>query len=509
MGRLEWGPVRAERNIKWIETNCYIPDGKDVGKRVSLRGWQKKAIRKIYGSPTRLAIISFGRKNAKTTLASFLLLLHLAGPESRINSQLYSDAQSRDQAGILFALSAKIIRLSPELSPYIIIRDTAKQLFCQERGTLYKALSAEVSTSYGLSSVFVVHDELGQVKGPHSDLYEALETSCGAHEEPISVIISTQAPTDNDLLSILIDDAKAGHDPKVKLILYTADEGIDAFSEKAIKQANPAYGDFLNPVEVKNQAEMAKRMPSKESSYRNLILNQRVEAEDPFVSKQIWDNNASIPEDFEGQDVYGGLDLSSVNDLCSLELAHYRDEAWDINSTFWLPKEGLKEKSKSDRVPYDVWAKQGYLTAIPGRSVEYEYVAKYLKEVFDRCNVIAIAFDRWNMRHLIPWLKKAGFTDEEIEEKFINFGQGFQSMSPALRDLESLLLNDKIRHGNHPILTMCAANARVQTDPAGGRKFTKSKSSGRIDGMVALAMAAGSMPENPEEQYVTGTFTAL
>ena len=203
------------------------------------------------------------------------------------------------------------------------------------------------------------------------------------------------------------------------------------------------------------------------------------------------------------------MDLSSVNDLCALELAHYRHDAWDINSIFWLPKKGLREKSKADRVPYDVWAKQGHLETTPGPSIEYEYVAQRLREIFDRCNVIAIAFDRWNMRHLKPWLEKAGFTEEEIEEKFIKFGQGFQSMSPALRDLEGLLLQKKIRHGNHPVLTMCAANARVQTDPAGNRKFTKSKSSGRIDGMVALAMAAGSMPENPEEQYITGNFHAL
>ena len=107
------------------------------------------------------------------------------------------------------------------------------------------------------------------------------------------------------------------------------------------------------------------------------------------------------------------------------------------------------------------------------------------------------------MKHLTPWLKKAGFSDEELE-RFIPFGQGFQSMSPALRELESLLLNNKIRHGNHPILTMCANNARVQTDPAGGRKFTKAKSSGRIDGMVALAMAVGVMPEKTEtDQIVT------
>ena len=149
------------------------------------------------------------------------------------------------------------------------------------------------------------------------------------------------------------------------------------------------------------------------------------------------------------------------------------------------------------------------MNACPGASVDYEFVASYLREVFDNYNIKAIGFDRWGMKHLIPWLKKANFSDDELE-RFIPFGQGFQSMSPALRDLESYLLNNKVRHGKHPVLAMCAANARVQTDPAGGRKFTKSKSSGRIDGMVALAMAIGVMPENPEEDgFVVGSLHSL
>ena len=102
-----------------------------------------------------------------------------------------------------------------------------------------------------------------------------------------------------------------------------------------------------------------------------------------------------------------------------------------------------------------------------------------------------IGFDRWNMRHLKPCLLRAGFTEEQFENHFVEFGQGYQSMSPALRDLEALLLNEQLVHGDHPVLSMCAANAVVQTDPSGNRKLTKSKSHGRIDGMVALTMAVG------------------
>ena len=181
-----------------------------MGRPVKLTAHQREWLEAIYDSPTRMLILSMGRKNGKTAFSAFLLLLHLCGPEAKPNSQLFSAAQSRDQAAILFALAAKMVRMSPDLREYVVVRDTAKQLACPELGTLYRALSADASTAYGLSPVFVVHDELGQVKGPRSELYEALETAAAAQDEPLSIVISTQAPTDADLLSLLIDDALAG-----------------------------------------------------------------------------------------------------------------------------------------------------------------------------------------------------------------------------------------------------------------------------------------------------------
>lgn len=483
--------TRGERNCAWIEDHCRIPEGRYVGQRVKLTKHQRRWLKRIYDSPTRVFILSMARKNAKTAFCGFILLLHLCGPEARPNSQLYSAAQSRDQAAILFELAAKIVRLSAELSHYVNIRDTAKELLCGELGTFYKALSADASTKFGLSPALIIHDELGQVVGPRSQLYEALETASAAQDQPMSIIISTQAPTDADLLSLLIDDALTGADPQNKVELCTAPVDLDPFSDEAIRAANPHFDDFMNQTEVRRQASDAKRLPSREPAYRNLILNQRVEARAPFISKAVWDENAATPGNLRGQKVYAGLDLSSVSDLTSLVLV---GETGDVFPTFWLPEEGIQEKSRADRVPYDQWAQQGMLELTPGRSIEYRFVARWLRNVFDECDVQALAFDRYNMRFLTPWLVEAGFTDDELL-KFKNFGQGFVSMSPALRELETRLLAKQIRHGNHPVLTMCAANAVTVADDAGNRKFTKAKATGRIDGMVALAMAVGAQGE--------------
>ena len=125
------------------------------------------------------------------------------------------------------------------LAQTVEIQETAKTLRCGELGTRYRALSAEARTAFGLSPALIIHDELGRVRGPRSPLYEALETAVGAQEAPLSIVISTQAATDRDLLSILIDDAQKGHDPSTVLRLYTAPPELDPFSEEAIKAANP------------------------------------------------------------------------------------------------------------------------------------------------------------------------------------------------------------------------------------------------------------------------------
>jgi phage terminase large subunit-like protein len=165
-----------------------------------------------------------------------------------------------------------------------------------------------------------VHDELGVVRGPRSELFEALETATAGQLEPLSIIISTQAATDSDLLSVLIDDALAGHDPRIVCSLYTAPLDADPFDIETIKAANPALGVYQNPTEVTQMASEARRMPSRLAAFRRLVLNQRVEANAPFIPRSEWQACASAPLDLSGRDVFGGLDLSETRDLACLVL---------------------------------------------------------------------------------------------------------------------------------------------------------------------------------------------
>ena len=483
--------TRGERVIQFIETYCVTPEGQHIGKPMKLEPFQRRFIEDVYNNPykTHTAYLSIARKNGKTGLIAAILLAHLAGPEAVQNSQIVSGARSKDQAAVIFELARKMVELSPKLSQVVRVQPSGKRLIGLNRNVQYRALAAEGKTAHGLSPILAILDEVGQVTGPTDDFVSAITTAQGAYENPLLIAISTQAPTDADLFSIWIDAQKNAPDPRVVSHIYEAPADCELDDRQAWAAANPAMGKFRSIGDIEKQCRQAMEMPANEPEFRNLILNQRVEASSPFVSPSVWKGNGATPDSVEGKRVWGGLDLSSVNDLTALVLV---TEEGDVHSEFWLPSEGLAEKSRKDHVPYDLWAKQGHLNTTPGRAIEYEFVAEFLRGLFDRCDVQAIAFDRALFVHLRPWLVKANFSDAELE-KFIPYGQGTLSMTPALRELEVKLLGKRLKHGNHPILEMCARNAVVVGD-SGARKFDKRKLHGRIDGMVALAMAVAMLP---------------
>jgi phage terminase large subunit-like protein len=486
----------GERVIAFIEAYCRVPEGALVGQPMKLAPFQKKFIIAVYDNPahTRRAYLSIARKNAKTATIACLVLAHLVGPVAVPNSQIISGARSRDQASLVFHLAEKIVRMSSKLQKIVRIVPSSKRLVGLLRNVEYRAISAEGKTAHGLSPALAILDEVGQVVGSQDDFVDAITTSQGAHEKPLLIAISTQAPTDADLFSVWLDDAERSKDPRIVSHVYKAEEGADVLDERAWAAANPALGLFRSLDDLREQAIQASRMPSAENTFRNLCLNQRVSVLSSFVSRNIWLGcGEEPPPSLEGRKLYCGLDLSGRRDLTAFVAISFREGKWDVWCKFWAPEEGLVERSKQDRVPYDVWAKDGYLSLTPGNSVDYEYVAKELQELLAESEIAAWAFDRWRMDFLKKEMEDIGF-----QAPLYPFGQGYKDMSPAIDEIETELLNGRLRHGNNPVLTMCASNSVVKMDEAGNRKLDKAKATGRIDGMVALTMARGIVSKEEE-----------
>jgi phage terminase large subunit-like protein len=512
--------TRGQRVVAFIEKYCVVPEGMLLGQPMRLEQFQIDFILDVYDNPhgTNTAVLSIGRKNGKTGLIAGLLLAHIAGPEAIENSQIVSGALSKDQAAIVFKLARKMVEWPGcELGPRVRVFPSTKALLGLSKNVEYNALSAEAKTKHGLSPVLVIFDEAGQIRGPMNDFYTALETAQGAYDNAMKIIISTQAPTDADLLSLIIDGQAEHHDPHVVVHVYATPmqrtlpdgsvEEVPLDDESTWLASNPALGVFRSLKDMRMLAETARTRSSFEPEFRNLNLNQRVEATAPFVSRSVWQANGAVPEPVAyRRRVYGGLDLSSVSDLTAAVLVDEDDGA--VFPYFFLPEHDLQGRSDRDKVPYAQWHKAGFLQTTPGKAIQYKHVALYLRKIFDEFDVVLFGFDRYLMAFLMEWLKKEDektkqplFSQAEID-KFVDFGQGTASMTPALRDLEVKLVEGQLKHGNHPVLSMCAFNAKVVGD-SGARKFDKKKARGRIDGMVALAIAVGVMPQDVEDD--TGT----
>lgn len=498
--------TRAERTMRFCETHLRVPEGAGVGQKLHLYDFQQAFLYSVLDNPagTRTAIFSVARKNGKSALVACILLSYLVGPEAKQNTQIVSGAMSREQAALVFNLASKMVSMSPELAPLVKVIPSSKRLIGLPMNVEFRALASDGSTAQGLSVYLGLIDEVGQVRGPKSDFVDAITTSQGAHDNPLIIYLSTQAATDADLLSVMIDDAKKSKDPRTVCHLYEANKECALSDEDGWQMANPALGIFRSKDDLSEQMAKAERMPSAENSARNLLLNQRVSTFAPFVSRQVWEaNGGDVVPSMDGFKLYAGLDLSAKTDLTSLVIIGVRDGVTHVWPYFWTPEGGLHDRADKDRQPYDVWVREGYLRTTAGNTVSYEAVIKDIVDILGDNRLEVLAFDRWRIDIFKTDCQRLG-----VEFEMKEHGQGYKDMSPAVDGLEELLLNGSIAHGMHPVLTMCAANAVVIKDPAGNRKLDKQKATGRIDGMVALLMAVGAAQNEINDEAAFADFLA-
>jgi phage terminase large subunit-like protein len=366
---------------------------------------------------------------------------------------------------------------------------SGKKLIGLRKNVEYRALAADGTTAHGLSPVLAILDEVGQVKGPQDDFIDAITTSQGAHDAPLLVAISTQAPSDADLLSIWLDDAARSNDPKIVSHVYAAPDDCDLQDEAGWLAANPAMNSFRSKEDLVEQAKQASRMPSSEAAFRNLCLNQRISLESLWLSPNLWKENSGQPdlELFKTREVHLGLDLSKTDDLTAAVAAVVDDDGI-VHVIPWVfsPMATLEDRAKRDRAPYDQWTKMGKMIAVPGKTLDYEWVSEFLGREMAEMNLATINFDRWRIEDFKRDAQRVGFG---LECQWLEIGQGYQSMSPRLERMNELLLHGKVRHGGHPLLNMAAANAIVVSDPSGNMKLDKSQSTQKIDPLQAMVMA--------------------
>jgi phage terminase large subunit-like protein len=413
--------------------------------------------------------------------------------------EVYSAASDRNQAARTFRELEAIILADPELTARCNIQRFAKKIEVLSgpgAGSIYEALSSDARKAHSLSPSFVVCDELAQWR--NRELFDNLVTGTGARENPLVVVISTISSDPHHVLSELVhygEQVNTGiiDDPSFVAFIYTTSMDCDIWDERNWYAANPALGDFRSLDELRKFAEQARRIPAKEIVFRNLYLNQPVSSEARFIGRADWDTCSGDIDlnALRGRPCWAGLDLSSTQDLTALVL-YFPEDGGAVVPFFWCPADRLDEREHSDRVPYRTWHKAGYLEAPAGRAINRLAILHRLAEISSMFDVRGVAYDRWRLEDLAKLS-----ADEGIELPLFKWGQGFADMGPAVDALEAAILNGKLRHGRHPVMTWNVSNAVVELDPAGSRKISKNKSIERVDGLIALTMAVGLHAKEP------------
>jgi phage terminase large subunit-like protein len=466
-----------------------ITKGPLAGKHLRLLPHQREFVDAIYGGKVRLAIQSLPRGNGKTGLLAGLCLCHLLGPEAEPRGEIYSAAIDRQQAGLMFAEMEAIILARPDFAARVNIQRFHKKIevtFSDGEASVYEALTSDARRAHGLSPSFWCYDELAQAKD--RVLFDNLVTAMGKRGDAIGVVISTQAPDSVHPLSELIDD------PSVYSQVMSAPTDADIFDEQTWRACNPALGKFLSLKEMREAAARARSIPAFEPAFRNLRLNQRVDArsEDRIVTKEVWERGSVPLKALDGRECYGGLDLSAKHDLTALVLAFPDGDAVDVLPFFWTPEGQLASRRRDEADLMGLWIKQGHLFSIPGETIRTAYIAEQIAELAARYNLNAIGYDRWRIDDL-----KRDLSDIGCKTPLEAHGQGFRDMGPAIDVFVEKALAGKLRHAGHPVLRASVGSAVLVSDAAGNKKIDKDRSKhgavARVDGGVALAMALAMM----------------
>jgi len=517
---LRWDLAAAERVFKYFHKVLRLAGGEgNEGVPFILQPSQQFIIGSLFGWKLadtsrryRVAYIEIGKGNGKSPMSAGVGLYMLTG-DGESAGQVYSAAVDKDQAKVSFQFAVGFVDKSELLSGAITksggkYGDQTKvhNLFHRKSGSYFRPLSSE-SRGKGKSGFLphcVILDELHE--HPTAAMVEFVRLNTKGRRQPLVLMITNSGVFDNtsvawqyhtyaqEVLEQRRDDDEfffyvcgldGPRDANHPQGLYAG----DSWTDKSVwKKANPLLGVSIQERYLEQQVREAIGMPSKQSIVRRLNFCEWVESADPFVEKAVWDANGGAvdEESLRGRVCYGGLDLSGKNDLTSLKLIFDPDDDGKkaVLCFFWTPQAKLRERGHRDRAPYQQWVDEGFIIATPGATIDYAFVAQKLGELTALYDIKAVAFDRWRIEDMKRELEAAG-----VDIALVEHAQGFRDMDPAIEALEDDLLEKRLQHGNHPVLTWCVNNVRVEKNAAALRMFSRKKATGRIDGAVALAMA--------------------
>jgi phage terminase large subunit-like protein len=333
----------------------------------------------------------------------------------------------------------------------------------------------------------VIFDELHV---SNREMWEVMLSSQGARRNPLTVALTTAGHDRKSVCWEVWKYAEAVRTGAIKdesflPAIYCADPAADWKDERTWAIANPNLGVSIKEDFLRSECQRAMEMPAYENTFRQLYLNQWTEQDTRWIAMHHWaQGNVPCPVSLAGRECFAGLDLATTFDTTAFVILFPLDDGtfW-VEPHFWIPEENLHQRVKRDKVPYDMWQRKGLLHVTQGNVTDYTHVRRDINDLAKKYGFRQIAVDRWNSTHLTQLLQEDGLP-------VVGFGQGYGSMSAPSLQVEAWICGSKLLHGGHEVLTWQAGNVAIQTDGQ-NIKPSKQRSHERIDGIVALVMAAG------------------
>lgn len=489
----------AVKAIRFFHECLNHIEGKVARTPFLLERWQQSYLANLFGwvdgsgyRRYRESLLYVPRKNGKTPLAAGVCN-YVLFCDGEIGADIISSASTKDQASLLYRHAKGMVELEPELASRAnIYKGTGhRSIVYEAEGSSYKVIAADADSTHGGNPHLVLIDELHAQ--PNRELVDVLRTSMASANRAQSLLLYiTTADFDRpSVCNETYNFAKKVCEGTVSApyflpAIYEIDRGDDWTDEAVWAKANPNLGVSVSLEYLRRECKRAQEEPSYENTFRRLHLNQKTEQAERWLQLAVWDAcDEDIPDaELAGADCWVALDLSSTQDITALVGVFDVGGRLAVRTRFWVPGASIQLRSRRDRVPYDAWAREGWITETDGDVVDYDQVkAAALAFAGEyRAKLREIGIDPWNATQLSTQLEAEG-------APVVHVRQGYATMSPAMKEFERRLVGRLLAHGGNPVLRWMAANVVVKRDDADNIKPSKSKSTERIDGIVALAMA--------------------
>lgn len=489
---------KAERVCRFVELLPHTK-GKWAHQRelIRLQPWQQFIFTTGFGwvrkkdglRRFREIYVEVPRKNGKSILAAGIGL-YLFAADNEFGAEVYSGATTEKQAWEVFRPARLIAKRTPALCERFGIEVNASNLAKPEDGSRFEPLIGKPGD--GSSPSCAIIDEYHEHATP--ELYDTMVTGQGARDQPLTLIITTAGanvagPCYDKRLQLQKVLGGAISNDELMGIIYTLDEDDDWTTEAALQKANPNYGISVGADYLQARLRDALQSPSRQATFKTKHLDIWVGARNAWMNMQAWDKApARLPlDELAGRRCFMGLDLASKIDVAALLLLFPptpEDPRWHVHGKYYLPEDMVETGASSNASHYAGWSKQGLLTLTPGNVIDYEYIMDDMRDLASRFTVVEAPYDPWQATHLANTMLAENLPMVEMRQMVANF-------SEPMKELEALVLQQKLAHGHCPVLTWMASNVVAQLDKKDNIYPTKEQNENKIDGIVALIMALG------------------